>query len=609
MLRTIRWSWLRAGQPRDQRNARARRGRGAGERRLAGVPAILLLALVALMAASCGSTSRPPTNQPAPDAQQMLRDALVTSATDSAGAPAIASYDPIQAHDPASTTLATLIYPSLVTLDSQLTVRLLAAESMSVSPDGKTITFALRSGMRFSDGEPITAQTFAFALNRALDPCNAAPLAWYLYPIANAAAFNQEACAAPAQDGIAGPITTLIGIGQPITVVDPLTLTLTLGQPSMRLLAALTQPIAFAVPQQLVQQYGAQWTSHLTDHNGFGGGLFLLKRSPTAGSVLLARNAAFWGAAPRLREIVYHLYSARDAAQAYSDYQAGKLDIGYPAAAQAVALPKSAGVQSTPLLRVVYLGLNWHIAPFNEQDMREAIAQAIDKQSIATQTLGGQVIATNHIVPQGMVGYNPALVGPDSSQALGGSTAAAVKLAQAFASSACSGAFATCPAITLEAPAEDPNASIVAADIAQMWQRVAPGYPLAVRIEPQAELQQREQSGAAQFYLDTWVAAYPDAQNALGRFTPSTPGVSGSVNVPDAKALLATADAEQDPTQRAKDYQAAEQLLVSAVAVIPLYQEQLHWLASARVQNVVFDPLGQMSVYDALPSVVIMQHA
>ena len=86
-------------------------------------------------------------------------------------------------------------------------------------------------------------------------------------------------------------------------------------------------------------------------------------------------------------------------------------------------------------------------------------------------------------------------------------------------------------------------------------------------------------------------------------------GVSGSVNLPDAKALLATADAEQDPTQRAKDYQAAEQLLISAVAVIPLYQEQLYWVTPAQVQNVVFDPLGQMSVYDALPSVVIMRRA
>jgi oligopeptide transport system substrate-binding protein len=581
---------------------RARRGRGPVATALL---FFTLLSMVALTAASCGSTSRPKTPQPAPDAQQILRDALFTSAADSSGALDIASYDPALADDPASATVATLIYPSLVTLDSHLTVRLWAAESMNVSADGLSVTFHLRSGLHFSDGEPITAQTFAFALNRALDPCVNAPLAWYLYPIAEAAAFHEEDCPAPQQDGIAGPITTLIGIGQPINPVDPLTLTLTLAKPAMRLLTALAEPIAFAVPQGIVQQYGDQWTHHLTDHGGVGGGLFQLSRTPQQGGLRLLRNNAFWGAAPRLREIDYSLY--HNAAQAYSAYQAGKLDIGYPAADQAAAAPKSADMQSTPLLRIVALGLNWHDAPFDNQQLRLAFALAINKQSIATDLLKGLVIPTNHLVPQGLLGYNPALVGPDSTQQLSGSTAEAVKLAQTFASSACSGSFAQCPAITLEAPAEDANASVVAAEIARMWQDVAPGYPLTVKVEPAALLQQRTARGDVQFTLGEWVADYPDAQNALGRFTPATPGVSGAVNLPDATTLLATADAEQDPAQRAKDYQAAEQLLISAVASIPLYQEQFFWQTSTRVQNVVFDPLGQMSVYDTLPSVVVMR--
>jgi ABC-type transport system substrate-binding protein len=590
---------------RVQRGGRARRRRGAGALAL-----LALLLLLALTAASCGSTSRPRTPQPAPDAQQILHDALFTSYTNSAGAADVASYDPAQANDPASTALDTLIYPSLVALDAHLNVRFWAAESMEISANGLTMTFHLRSGMRFSDGEPINAQTFAYTLNRALDPCVKAPLARYLYPISNAIAFNEEVCAAPQQDGIAGPITTLIGIGQPINPVDPLTLVLTLAQPAMQLLAALAAPIACAVPQGLVQQYGAQWTTHMTDHGGIGGDLFALSRTPQQGGLRLTRNTAFWGAAPRLREIEYSLYTAttQGAAQSYADYQAGKLDIGYPSAAQVAAAPKSAGIQSTPLLRLVYLGLNWRDAPFTDQRLRQAFALAIDKQSLATQQLQSQVIPTNHIVPQGMIGYNPALVGPDSSQHLTGATAQAVNLAQAFASSACNGAFSQCPAITLEVPAEDANASIIAADIARMWQAVAPGYPLAIRVEPAARLQQREASGAAQFYLSEWVADSPDAQNALGRFTPMTPGVSGSVTLPDALTLLATANAEQDPTQRAKDYQAAEQLLVSAVAIIPLYQEQFFWQTPARVQNVVFDPQGQMSLYDTLPSVVIMRN-
>lgn len=166
--------------------------------RITGV--LLFCAFIALTAATCGSVSRPRTPQPAPEAQQILRDALITTAVNSAGVRDISAYDPVQATDAASMSLATLIYPTLVALDSQMTVRLWATENMQVGANGLTLTFQLRSGMKFSDGEPINAQAFAYSLNRALDPCVNAPLAWYLYPIAEASTFNQETCVSPQQD-------------------------------------------------------------------------------------------------------------------------------------------------------------------------------------------------------------------------------------------------------------------------------------------------------------------------------------------------------------------------------------------------------------------------
>lgn len=564
----------------------------------------LALILVALSAASCGSDSHAKTPQPLPDTQQILHDALFTAHVNQAGAPDVATFDPALATDSASATVAALIYPALVTLDTQLNVRLWAAQSIDVSAAGLTITFHLRSGMRFSDGEPIDATAFALSLNRALDPCLHAPDAWYLYPIANAYAFNHEACAAPREDVVAGPITSLVGPGQSLNPVDPLTLAVTLAQPSMRLLAALTAPIAYATPHALIAEYGDQWTEHLTDHGGFGGGLFQLTRTVAGGGLRLTRNTAFWGAAPRLREIDYSLYTGTTSA--WSAYHKGTLDIGYPSAAEVVAASKSAGIQSTPLLQAAFLGLNWRQAPFTDERLRQAFALAIDKQSIATHQLDGLVIPTNHIVPQGMTAYNPALVGPDSTQGLAGNTSAAVNLARAFASSVCKGKYALCPAISLEVSTADTSADVVAAEVARMWQTVAPGYPLTVRVEPAATFQARVSDGAAQAYLGEWTASYPDAYVALGRFAATTPGVSGSVNLLDANALLLTGESEQDPTQRARDEQAAEQLLVSAVAIIPLYQEQFFWRASAQVQNVVFDPLGQMSIYDTWPTIVIM---
>lgn len=576
-----------------------------GARRFGALTTLTLaLVCIALTAVSCGSGSHAPTPQPLPDAQQILRAPLFTSYTNHAGAPDVASYDPALATDATSATIDTLIYPALVTLDSHLAAHLWAAQSMNISADGLTITFSLRSGMRFSDGEPIDAKAFAYALNRTLDPCTRSPNAAYLYPIANAYAFNHERCAAPREDVVAGPIATLIGSGQPINPVDPLTLKLTLSQPSMRLLTVLTMPFAFAVPQAQIAEYGPLWTEHLTDHGGFGGGLFKLTQTVAGGGLRLTRNTAFWGASPRLREIDYSLYTNN--APAWSAFQAGKLDIGFPSDPQVAAAPKSAATPSTPLLNLTYLGLNWRVAPFSDQRLRQALALAINKQAIATQRFNGLVIPTNHIVPQGMTAYNPALVGPDSSQSLTGNVPEAVNLARSFASTACKGKFALCPAITLEVSAADTTADVVGAEVARMWQAVAPGYPLTVKVEPAATYQQRVAQGAAQLYLGVWTSNNPDAHDALGRFTPSLSGVSGSVNLLDATALVMTGEAEQDPTQRVKDEQAAEQLFVSAVAIAPLYQAQLFWQASARVQNVTFDPLGQMSVYDTWPTIIIM---
>src|SRR4051812_40754807 len=57
------------------------------------------------------------------------------------------------------------------------------------SPDGLTWTFFLRDAA-WSDGMPVTAEDFVFAWRRTLDPAMAAPYAYYLYFLANAAAIN-----------------------------------------------------------------------------------------------------------------------------------------------------------------------------------------------------------------------------------------------------------------------------------------------------------------------------------------------------------------------------------------------------------------------------------
>ena len=64
------------------------------------------------------------------------------------------------------------------------------AEKWEVTPDGLVWTFHLRDGIKWSNGDPITANDFKAAWIRALDPKTTSEYAYMLYPIKNGEAFN-----------------------------------------------------------------------------------------------------------------------------------------------------------------------------------------------------------------------------------------------------------------------------------------------------------------------------------------------------------------------------------------------------------------------------------
>ena len=76
-----------------------------------------------------------------------------------------------------------------------------AAESWEVSDDGTVYTFTLRDHS-WSDGTPVTADDFVFALRRILDPAEAAEYASLLYTIKNAKALNEGAIEGMEQLGV-----------------------------------------------------------------------------------------------------------------------------------------------------------------------------------------------------------------------------------------------------------------------------------------------------------------------------------------------------------------------------------------------------------------------
>ena len=67
-----------------------------------------------------------------------------------------------------------------------------AAESWTISDDGKVYTFKLRAGATWSNGDPVTADDFVYSFRRLLDPATAAEYASMLYVVKNGEEMNTK---------------------------------------------------------------------------------------------------------------------------------------------------------------------------------------------------------------------------------------------------------------------------------------------------------------------------------------------------------------------------------------------------------------------------------
>ncbi len=546
---------------------------------------LLTLGTLAVLLAGCGGNSSN-VGQKAPDDKQVLRNALIPNKID------IRRLDPARITDLYSFTAAVLIYPGLVTLDNKLNIIPWAAESMpTVSNGGLTYTFKIRSGLKWSDGTAIDANTFAYSMNRSLDPCTLAGGASYLYPIKGASDFNNGKCPTTQADP-KNPVSASTLIGKSIVVSDPQTLVITLEKPYAFFLGTLTTAVALAQPKQLITQYGMKnWQEHLIDNGGFGGNMFNVKVWDHQGKLNLVRNEGFWGTKPTLKEIDFKIY--KDADTAFNDFKAGQVDRAAPPANQYQTAKTRSDFHEVPDLATAYLQPNWKKAPFDDVRVRQAFALSIDKDAIANKVLKGADIPTNHIVPEGQLGYFPGLMGPDGTTNLKGNVAKATELITAYAQAKCGGDIKKCPPVDFYDSDTPDNVATTQAMLNE-WQTAMPGYPITVHNIAFNDLLDKVYSGdAPQLVGIAWIVDYPDPQDWLSlQFLPDSSSNVGNVNDPVANDLMNRGDVEQDQATRMQLTNQAEQELVNQGAWIPLFQQKGPYVVSPHVSNFAMSTAG-----------------
>jgi peptide/nickel transport system substrate-binding protein/oligopeptide transport system substrate-binding protein len=545
-----------------------------------------------------------------------------------------------------------MLFAGLVTLDRDLKVAPDAATSWDIDQTGTRYTFHLRPNLRFSDGKPLTAKDFAYSIDRALDPrlCSVfdgqtygpgGPQGTGLHGTCrpSATGYLQHVLGATAKIAASGDaVPSLIGADSTkgLSITDPLTLDIRLDAPVSYFLEALTYPSALALEQSVVenpQWAGGKWVDHL-DQGGCSGP-FQVSSYGDETQMTMVPNAAWedaWGKHLQLQRVVRPvIYNGDDA---YTNYRAGKYDyVVVPGTSYNTARGQG-DFHEIPTLWTRFVTVNWAKPPFDNLQVRQAFALALNKQILVDRVENGAGVPTNHFVPRGMPGYNTALknAAPDRTQSLtGNQTAATTLLKQAQDACPASGDFsekryAYCRYIVSvggKAPLEitiydrqiNPVDQALAVAAVAQWRNALDLNITAVPLDDKAffdALTLPAAQSPMQAWLAGWIADYPDPQDWLSLFFRTPTASSGPYNAsgvsdPDMDTLLDAADKELNYDKRMGMYNQVEQWVIDQVGVIPITQEKASWRQRAWVEGFALTPIQTM-IDTTWPNVVILAH-
>ncbi len=313
-----------------------------------------------------------------------------------------ASLDPQVNFDAAAGWIQSDAYEGLVTYNGKGEVIPGAAESWEVSDDGKTYTFHLREGLKWSNGDPLVAQDFVNSALRTLNPETASEKGYYFYSVIQvkgAKALADGETKDPATFGITAP--------------DPLTVVVEMLNPAPHMLDLMG---AFHMAPLHSPSFAANGAAGFIDPaKVVSNGAYVIKEVVPQSHVLLERNPNYWDAANvHIPFVKYHV--TEDVATELKRFRAGEIDITYDIPLNQIEALKAEmpdQVHISPSTEVVYYDFNLTKEPFKNPDLRRALSLAIDREVLEGKIVKGEAIPTFSFAG----GFDPTYKGPQIAEA------------------------------------------------------------------------------------------------------------------------------------------------------------------------------------------------
>jgi dipeptide transport system substrate-binding protein len=449
------------------------------------------------------------------------------------------------------------------------------AEKYEVSADGLTLTFHLRKGVKFHSGVNGFTPTRDF---------NADDVIW---------SFGRQSDKAHPYAAVSGGAYDYFNdMGMPdliagITKTDDTTVVMKLSIPNAPILANLAMDFATIQSAEYADFLMKKGTPEQFDQMPVGTGAFSFVTYQKDAVIRFKANPDYWGGKPKVDDLVYAI--TPDASARYAKMQAGECQVmGYPNPADLAAIGKDANIELIQQagLNIGYMAMNAQKPPFDNPEVRKAIAMAIDRDAILKEVYQGAGQKAKNPIPPTMWSYD------DSVQDIAFDPAKAKEILAAAGITTLDTDLWWMPVQRPYNPNAKRMGEMVQADLAKI------GINAKLVSYEWGEYRKRAQAGEHQMAFLGWTGDNGDPDNFLAVLLGcGKDGKPNANNIPkwcDAKFqdAIAKAASSADQQERVKLYQEAQKIVAAQVPWLNIAHSTVFEPVSKKVTGYKVSPLG-----------------
>jgi len=280
--------------------------------------------------------------------------------------------DPTEVSDLVSFSFFFNMYDPLIRFDADDELRPGLAESWEVSDDGLQVTFHLRDGVKFWNGDPLTAEDVVFSYNKAI-----------------ASSYTSSS-------------TNMM---ESMEKVDDKTVVLNLKFPYGPVIYCIGSAQMGIIQEKHYNAVGAEGFAR----DPMGTGAYKLVSWASGDKVILVANDDYYRGAPQIKDLTYKVLTDGDTAVlALQNHEVDIVDTP-PAAHRATLMAEeSLTYYETPIAASVFVGFNNAVGMFSDKRMRKAVMMTVDKEAMIEGAREGLGMALNTWWPIPIGGWDMA---------------------------------------------------------------------------------------------------------------------------------------------------------------------------------------------------------